>query len=79
MAGLIPQSFIDDLVARTDIVELIGSARAAEESGARIPRLLPVPRREDAVVLGQPGQAVLSLLRLRRARHVLGFLMNYDR
>jgi DNA primase len=25
MSGRIPQSFIDDLVARTDIVELIGA------------------------------------------------------
>ena len=31
-------------------------------------RLLPVPQREDAVLHRQPQQAVLSLLRLRRAR-----------
>ena len=31
MAGRIPQSFIDDLLVRTDIVELIDS-RAVEES-----------------------------------------------
>ena len=31
-------------------------------------RVLPVPRRALALVLRQPGQAVLSLLRLRRAR-----------
>ena len=69
MAGRIPQSFIDDLTARADIVELIGSRVAAEEGRPRIPRLLPVPQRENPVVLGEPGQAVLSLLRLRRARH----------
>ena len=44
-------------------------ARAAEEGGARVQGLLPVPRREDPLLLGQPRQAVLSLLRLRRARH----------
>ena len=31
--------------------------------------MLPVPRREDAVVHRRPRQAVLPLLRLRRARH----------
>ena len=44
-------------------------ARAAQESGARIQGLLPVPQRKIAFVLGQSRQAVLSLLRLRRARH----------
>ncbi len=40
-----------------------------KKAGPRISRLLPFPRREDALVHGQPGQAVLPLLRLRRARH----------
>ncbi len=31
--------------------------------------MLPVPQREIALVLGEPRKAVLSLLRLRRARH----------
>ncbi len=33
MAGLIPQSFIDELVARTDIVELIGSRVPLKKAG----------------------------------------------
>ena len=69
MAGRIPQHFIDELVARTDIIEVIGSRVQLKRAGPRVQGLLPVPRREDAVVLGEPGQAVLSLLRLRRARH----------
>ena len=43
--------------------------RAAEKAGQGIQGLLPVPRREDALVHGRARQAVLSLLRLRRARH----------
>ena len=33
MSGRIPQSFIDDLVARTDIVELIGARVTLKKSG----------------------------------------------
>ena len=67
--GRIPQHFIDELIARADIVEIIGGRVPLKKAGPRIPGLLPVPQREDALLLGQPGQAVLSLLRLRRARH----------
>ena len=35
MKGIIPRSFIDDLIARTDIVELINSRVKLKKSGAR--------------------------------------------
>ena len=44
-------------------------AGTAQEVRARIQGLLPLSQREIPVVLGQPREAVLSLLRLRRARH----------
>ena len=34
MKGIIPRSFIDDLIARTDIVELINSRVKLKKSGA---------------------------------------------
>ena len=46
-----------------------GRARAAEAPGQGILGLLPVPRRALALVHGVADQAVLPLLRLRRARH----------
>ena len=64
-----PKHFIDELIARADIVELIGSRVPLKKARQGIQGLLPVPRRENPVVHGVPGQAVLSLLRLRRARH----------
>ena len=67
--GRIPQHFIDELIARADIVELIGSRVPLKKARQGIQGLLPVPRREDAVVSRRARQAVLSLLRLRRARH----------
>ena len=69
MAGRIPQDFIRELVARTDIVEVIGKRVPLRRAGPRLRGVLPVSRREDAFVHGEPGQTVLSLLRLRRARH----------
>jgi len=42
MAGHIPKSFIDELIARADIVEIIG---ARDQKGrARVQGLLPFPR-----------------------------------
>ena len=66
---MIPNDFIQTLLSRVDIVEVVDRLRPAQEGRRELRRLLPVPRREDAVVHGEPDQAVLSLLRLRRARH----------
>jgi HAE1 family hydrophobic/amphiphilic exporter-1 len=42
--------------------------RAAQEGRRQLPGLLPLPLRKDAILHGQPGQAVLPLLRLRCPR-----------
>ena len=44
-------------------------ARSPQEGRRQFRRLLPVPQRKDAVVHGEPDQAVLSLLRLRGPWH----------
>ncbi len=49
MAGLIPQSFIDDLLNRTDIVDVV-SSRSRQEPHC----LLPIPQGKDSVVQRQP-------------------------
>ena len=67
--GVIPDSFIQDLLNRVDIVDVVSRYVQLKKAGANYLGLLPVPRREVALVHGQPGEAVLSLLRLRRARH----------
>ena len=66
---MIPNAFIQDLLARVDIVEVVDRYVPLKKAGANYSALLPVPQREDAVVHRQPDQAVLPLLRLRRARH----------
>ena len=66
---MIPNDFIQTLLSRVDIVDVIDRYVPLKKAGANLQRLLPVPQREDAVVHGEPDQAVLPLLRLRRARH----------
>ncbi len=44
-------------------------ARRVEARRQQLQRPVPVPRREDAVVHGQPVEGLLSLLRLQRAWH----------
>ena len=65
----IPDAFIDDLLARTDIVEVIGTRVPLKRQGREYSARCPVPRRTLAVVHRVADQAVLPLLRLRRARH----------
>ena len=69
MAGRIPQPFIDEIVARSDIVEIIGARVPLKKSGREYKACCPFHSREIALLLGEPREAVLSLLRLRRARH----------
>ncbi|MEO0365864.1 MAG: CHC2 zinc finger domain-containing protein, partial [Pseudomonadota bacterium] len=41
MAGRIPQSFIDDLVARADIIEVLGSRIELRKAGREYKALCP--------------------------------------
>ena len=69
MAGRIPKAFIDELIARADIVEVVGAPRHAEARGQQLQRALPFSRRENAFVYREPVEGVLPLLRLQRPRH----------
>ena len=66
---MIPSDFIQTLLSPGRHRRGDRPLGAAQEGGRQLRGLLPVPQREDALVHGQPHQAVLSLLRLRRARH----------
>ena len=57
-------AFLDELRARTLLSALDRQDRQAHQGGPRVQGLLPVPQREDAVVLRQRRQGLLSLLRL---------------
>jgi DNA primase len=65
---VIPPAFINDLLARTDIVEIVRRHVELRRTGCQLVGLVPVPRREVAELHRGAEQAVLSLLRLRGAR-----------
>ena len=47
---MIPQSFIQDLLNRLDIVDVVEVPSAAQAGGHESRGLLPVPQRKDPVV-----------------------------
>ena len=62
-----PPGFLDELRSRVSLADLVGKRVRLTRRGPRVWRALPVPQREDAVLLRRRGQGVLPLLRLRRA------------
>lgn len=61
MAGHIPRSFIDDLLARLDIVDIIDARVKLKKKRQKLRRLLPISQRENTVIQREPREAVLSL------------------
>ena len=41
MNGLIPQAFIDELIARTDVIEIIGSRISLKKAGREYKAVCP--------------------------------------
>ena len=76
----IPDAFIDDLLARTDIVEVVGSARAAEAPGQGILRRAARsttsarPRSRS-----RPTKQFYHCFGCGAHGTAISFLMNYDR
>jgi hypothetical protein len=58
---------IEQVAAATDIVELIGTYFPLKRAGTEFSALCPF-RRKDTLVLRQPVQTNVLLLRLRRRR-----------
>jgi DNA primase len=79
MAGLIPQSFIDDLVARTDIVELIGSRVPLKKAGREFRACCPFHNEKTPSFWVSPDKQFYHCFGCGAHGTSLGFLMNYDR
>ena len=65
---MIPPAFVHELLARVDIVEVVGRSVELKSAGIDLEGPLPVPRREVAELHRHPVAPDLPLLRLRRAR-----------
>ncbi|MBK7116658.1 MAG: DNA primase [Proteobacteria bacterium] len=79
MAGLIPQSFIDDLVARADIVEIINARVPLKRAGREYRACCPFHQEKTPSFWVSPIKQFYHCFGCGAHGTVLAFLMNYDR
>ncbi|MGD9597111.1 MAG: DNA primase [Steroidobacteraceae bacterium] len=79
MAGRIPQHFIDDLVGRTDIVELIGSRVPLKKAGREFKACCPFHDEKSPSFWVSPDKQFYHCFGCAAHGTALGFLMSYDR
>jgi DNA primase len=79
MAGRIPQSFIDDLTARADIVELIGSRVELKKAGREYRACCPFHNEKTPSFWVSPAKQFYHCFGCGAHGTALGFLMEYDK
>ncbi|QIT56895.1 DNA primase [Aquisalimonas sp. 2447] len=79
MAGRIPDQFIDDLLARVDIVELIGSRLAIKKAGANYQALCPFHTEKTPSFTVSPSKQFYHCFGCGAHGTAVRFLMEYDR
>ncbi|MGH8230471.1 MAG: DNA primase [Steroidobacteraceae bacterium] len=79
MAGRIPQRFIDELIARADIVEIIGSRVALKRAGREYKACCPFHDEKTPSFWVSPDKQFYHCFGCGAHGTALGFLMEYDR
>jgi DNA primase len=79
MAGRIPQTFIDELIARADIVEVIGSRVPLKRAGREYKACCPFHDEKTASFWVSPDKQFYHCFGCGAHGTALGFLMEYDR
>ena len=79
MAGRIPDSFIQDLLARTDIVEVIGQRVELKRAGKEFKGLSPFTNEKSPSFHVSPAKQMFFDFSSGRNGTVISFLMDYDR
>ncbi len=79
MAGRIPQHFIDDLIARSDIVEIIGSRIALKKAGKEYKVCCPFHNEKTPSFTVSPSKQFYHCFGCGAHGTVVGFLMEHDR
>ncbi len=79
MAGRIPQSFIDEIVARSDIVELIGARVALKKSGREFKACCPFHNEKSPSFWVSPDKQFYHCFGCGAHGTVVGFLMQYEK
>ena len=78
MAGLIPQDFIDDLVARADIVEVIGRRVQLKKAGREFKACCPFHDEKTPSFTVSPGKGFYHCFGCGAHGTAIGFLMEFD-
>lgn len=79
MAGRIPQGFLDDLLARCDIAELIGSRVALKKRGNNYHGLCPFHNEKTPSFTVSATKQFYHCFGCGAHGNAIGFLMEYDR
>ncbi len=77
--GRVPQTFIDELIARADIVEIIGTRVALKKQGREYKACCPFHNEKTPSFHVIPEKQFYHCFGCGKSGTVLGFLMDYDR
>jgi len=78
MAGLIPQDFIDDLIARADIVEVVGRRTQLKKAGREYKACCPFHDEKTPSFTVSPGKGFYHCFGCGAHGTAIGFLMEFD-
>jgi DNA primase len=78
MAGRIPQTFIDELISRADIVEIVGARVALKKAGSNYKGLCPFHGEKTPSFTVSPTKGFYHCFGCGEHGTAIGFLMNYD-
>lgn len=78
MAGLIPQDFIDDLIARADIVEVVGRRVQLKKAGREFKACCPFHDEKTPSFTVVPSKGFYHCFGCGAHGTAIGFLMEYD-
>jgi DNA primase len=78
MAGRIPKSFIDDLIAKADIVEVVGARVALKKAGSNYKGLCPFHGEKTPSFIVTPSRGTYHCFGCSVHGTAIGFLMAYD-
>lgn len=78
MAGLIPQTFIDDLLARADIIEVVDKRVTLKKSGKNYSACCPFHKEKTPSFSVQPERQFYYCFGCGAGGNAIGFIMNFD-
>ena len=78
MAGLIPQSFIDDLLSRADIVDVVGASVTLRKTGKNYSGLCPFHQEKTPSFSVEPDKQFYYCFGCGKGGNAIGFVMDYE-